>query len=140
MAALDSMDIALLESVRRSHRWLLLAGVALIACGGGYAVWGALRFDARAAIETHASFDRPVSSLTRLYDPYKPVLRQLRPTTENEHLLLWGLRANMSFTAGVLITLLRLFFGLLTLICGLFLIAAAYERQRLVRIVHRLLL
>jgi hypothetical protein len=139
MPDLDPRERALLESHRRNHGRLLVAAALLIVSGAGYASWAVLRFDPRAAIEQHAGFDPPVNALTRMYDPYQPMLRNLRPTTDTEQLLLWGLRANMSFTAGMLMTLLRVFLGLLLLLCGLFLITTAFERRRLVRILQRLL-
>jgi hypothetical protein len=138
MPELDPRAAALLESHERNHRWILLAGALLALGGSGYAGWGALRFDPRGSIESHASFDRPLTALTRIYDPYKRVLRQIKPLSDTEQLLLGGMRRNMSFTAGALITLLRVFMGVLALLSGLFLIAVAFERQRLVRIVQHL--
>jgi hypothetical protein len=138
MSALDSADIDLLASHRRNQRRIVLLGVLLVACGSAYLGWAVLRFDPRATMSQHASFDRPVSSLQTLYDPYKVVFQHLKPQTDVEQLLAAGLRGNMNFSVGIMMTMLRIFLGMVLVLDGLFMWTVAVERRRLLRIIERL--
>jgi hypothetical protein len=138
MRALEPADIDLLASHRRNQRWIVLLGLLLVACGSAYVGWALMRFDPRATLAQHAGFDRPVSSLQTLYDPYKVVFQHLKPQTDVEQLLVAGLRGNMSFSVGIMMTMLRLFLGMVLVLDGLFMWTVAAERRRLLRIIERL--
>jgi uncharacterized protein YjeT (DUF2065 family) len=138
MAGLEQKDAATVARCERQHARIVAAGLVLVLCGLGYGAWALLRFDPRASAAQHASFDRPVSSLESLYDPYEVVMRHVRPATDTERLLLEGLRANMNFSIGIMMTLLRIFLGLVLVLDGLFLWTVAVERRRLLQIIARL--
>lgn len=137
MAELDARQQGYLRGIRRSERLNVLWGCALILAGSIYGTWAVLRFDPRAAIEDHASFDRPISSLERLYDPYKPFMTLTRPESPLESLLLRVLGAHMAFTVGILMTLVRLFLGVLVALMGLVTLTVVVERRRLLVLIER---
>jgi hypothetical protein len=138
MAELSERDARLVARMQRSERPTLVWACVLMLLGMSYATWGALRFDPRADIEAHMSFDRPVSALGELYAPYAPFLRLTRPTTDTEALLLAGLKANMAFSVGVMITLMRVFLGILLLVKGMVALSVRLERRRLLDVIARM--
>src|SRR5262245_9551463 len=109
MAELSERDARFIARLERADRPTLVWACVLIALGTAYAAWGALRFDPWAETEAHMSFDRPVSSLGQLYRPYAPILRVAKPTTDLEFVLLSGLKHNMAFSVGIMMTLMRVF-------------------------------
>jgi hypothetical protein len=135
---LEPSDTDLIASQLRHHIPIVAAGLLLVLCGSGYIGWAALRFNPRASAAEHCGFDLPLNSLAGLYEPYRFALEHLRPTTDTEQMLLRGLQANMNFSVGMMMTILRIFFGLLLVLKGLFLCTIAFERRRLLQIIARL--
>ena len=138
MAELSERDARLLARIRRSERPTLIWACLLMLLGISYAVWGSLRFDPRASIEAHMSFDRPLSTLGEMYGPYAPALRLIRPSTDTEAFLISGMRANMAFSVGVMITLMRVFLGILIGVMGMVALSVRLERRRLLDVIARL--
>jgi hypothetical protein len=138
MAELSERDARLLARIRRSERPTLIWACLLMVLGTSYAVWGSLRFDPRAGIEAHLSFDRPLSPLGELYAAYLPALRTIRPNTDTEALLISGMKANMAFSIGIMITLMRVFLGILIGVMGMVALSVRLERRRLLDVIARL--
>jgi hypothetical protein len=136
---LPEADARLRAGLVRHQRGLLAAGVLLVSVGLAYDGWALLRFDPRADAEAHAGFDRPVSSLTALYQPYRPFLRAARPRTELEVFCMGGLRRQMAFSVGMSMTLIRVLLGTLVVVLGLAVIAIVGERRRLLALIDRVL-
>jgi hypothetical protein len=138
MAELSERDAQLVARMRRSERPTLAWACALMLLGTSYVAWGTLRFDPRAPVEDHMSFDYPVSSLGKLYGPYAPFLRLTRPDTDTEAMLLAGFKANVSFSVGIMITLMRVFLGILVVVMGLVALSVRLERRRLLDVIERM--
>ena len=137
MAALSERDVRLIARMQRSERPTLIWAAVLMVLGIGYASWGTLRFDPRGSVEDHMSFDRPVSSLGTLYLPYAPFLN-LSPDTDLEVVLLGAFKANIAFSVGIMMTLMRLFLGILMLVMGMLALSVRLERRRLLDVIARL--
>ncbi len=137
MAELSESDLRLIARIERHERATQVWACVLMLLGMSYAAWGVLRFDPRAAIEDHMSFDRPVSSLGELYGPYAPFLRLVEPKSDMEEVLMRALKGNMAFGAGVMITLMRVFLGLLMLVMGMVALSVSLERRRLLNVIAR---
>lgn len=138
MAALSERDAQLIARIERSERPTLIWACVLMLLGASYAVWGTLRFDSRASIEDHMSFDRPVSSLGKLYGPYAPFLRLAEPQSDVEAILMKALKANMAFSVGIMMTLMRVFLGILMLVMGMVALSVRLERRRLLNVIARI--
>jgi hypothetical protein len=137
MAELSERDARLIARMQRSERPTLVWACVLMLLGTSYAIWGALRFDPRAEVEAHMSFDRPVSSLGKLYSAYTPFLRLVRPNTDVEAILMSGIKANIAFSVGIMITLMRVFLGILMLVMGMVALSVRLERRRLLDVIAR---
>jgi hypothetical protein len=136
--ALSDRDARLVARLHRSERPTLIWACVLMFLGASYATWGALRFDPRAAIHDHMSFDRPVSSLGELYGPYAPFLRLVRPGNDVEVILMKTLKANIAFSVGIMMTLMRVFLGILMLVMGMMALSVRLERRRLLDVISRI--
>lgn len=136
--ALSEGDARLIARIERSELPTLIWACVLILAGASYATWGALRFDAQGDIPSHMSFDLPVSSLGELYAPYAPFLRLAEPETDIEAILMKGLKANMAFSAGMMMTLMRVFLGILMLVMGMVALSVRLERRRLLNVIARI--
>ena len=134
---LDPRDRLLLSQHERNHPRIVALGVLILVLGLAYTGWGLLRFDPRGSLDDHASFDRPLTALTRVYLPYQGALRAMRPASDTELLLVQTLKAGINFSAGIMITLMRFILGLVMILSGLFMLTVAFERRRLVQIVRR---
>ena len=138
MAELSERDARLIASIERSERPTLIWACVLMLLGTSYAGWGALRFDPRGDIESHKSFDRPISSLSEIYRPYGPFLRLTKPSTDVEAILISGIKANMAFSVGAMMTLMRVFLGILMLVMGMVALSVRLERRRLLNVIARI--
>lgn len=138
MAALSERDAKLIARMERSERPTLIWACLLLVLGLSYGAWGALRFNPRAPIEQHMSFDRPISSLGRIYDPYTPFLRLAKPDTDVEAILLAAIKGNMAFGVGVMVTLMRVFLGILVAVMGMVALSVRLERRRLLDVIARI--
>ena len=136
--AMDPRHARFVRSLRRSERGSIALGCVLVVLGGGYAGWALARFDPRAEIAQHMSFDRPVSALGRVFDPYNVLLRVVKPKTELESTLLRTLQRSNDFSVGIMITLLRVFLGTLALVMGMVALTVVVERRRLLRVIDTL--
>ena len=83
------------------------------------------------------SFDRPVSSVGRAYHRHARIVHQIRAESNVEAILLETLERSMAFSAGMFITLLRVFLGLIGVLLGLVTLTVVAERQRLLAILER---
>ena len=135
---LTERDRRLQTALERAQPLVLGVAIALVVVGGGYTSWALLRFDPRGSEEAHRGFDAPVSALTELYRPYRPLLRVARPKTELEVLCMRGLRGNMAFSVGISVTLVRLLLGVLVVLLGVAVLAIHGERRRLLSVIARL--
>jgi hypothetical protein len=133
------VNARLRAGLRRQQRPLQGLGAALVLLGAGYDGWALLRFDPRASAEAHASFDLPVSSLSKLYSAYAPLLRVARPKTELESICVRGMQGHMAFSVGISMTLVRVLLGTLAAVLGLAILAVVGERRRLLDMVDHLL-
>jgi hypothetical protein len=138
MNELTRSQAQLLRRLGRTQRWTAVAGLLLVLGGASYAAWGVWRFDPRADPRDNPGFDRPVANLAFLYERYERRLRTIRPETSTEKVLMEGMSRGMNFTAGLLMTLLRLFLGTLTLLSGLVMLTVFVERRRLLVIIGQL--
>jgi hypothetical protein len=138
MAQLSGPDARLVARMERNDRPTFVWACVLMLAGSAYAGWGLLRFDARADTEEHMSFDRPVSSLGRLYGPYAPLLRVVKPHTEVESMLFVSLKHNMAFSVGIMMTLMRVFLGILMIVMGMVALSVRLERRRLLDVIARM--
>jgi len=84
------------------------------------------------------SFDRPVSSIGHVFQPYQPLIRVVRPQTEVESTLLRAIQGTMKFSAGMMITMLRVFLAVIAVIMGLVCLTVVYERHRLLSLIELL--
>jgi hypothetical protein len=138
MAELSERDARLIARMERSERPTLIWACLLMVLGTSYAAWGTLRFDPHSDIESHKSFDHPISSLGEIYRPYAPFLRLTRPNTDVEAILLSGIKKNMAFSVGVMMTLMRVFLGILMLVMGMVALSVRLERRRLLNVIARI--
>jgi hypothetical protein len=60
------------------------------------------------------------------------------PQTPTEERLLRGLARNLNFSAGVMVLLLRIFFGTLAVVTGLAIMTVVVERARLLAMIQTL--
>jgi hypothetical protein len=138
MSELSARQVRLLRRLSVSQRASNAVGAVLTLIGVLYAGWAVWRFDPLATAEQHAAFDGPVSQLVRLYAPFFRLADQVRPHTDVEQVLLDSLRANMDFSLGVYVTLVRVFLGTLVCLAGLIMLTVVVERQRLLSIIATL--
>jgi hypothetical protein len=135
---IDATDERLLARVGRRQRAAILTGLALVALGGLYALWGIGRFDPRTDPRAEPGFDRPIAELAFLFDRKDRALGNIEPGTSMERFLVRELRYQIQLTTSLIILLLRLFVGTLVLTAGLILLTVVVERRRLLGVIRRL--
>jgi len=138
MAEISERQERLIRQVTRTDRPILIWGCVLMLIGCAYGAWGAIRFNPRAPLTAHVSFDRPVSQLALLYRPYQRIIALAQPRSDLEGMLKTGLEANIAFSMGLTMTLIRVFAGLLVLVMGMVALTVRMERRRLLSVIHTL--
>ena len=133
----DSQD-RMLGRLTRSQKPMAIAGALLALAGAAYLVWGIARFDPRADPRENPGFDWPVARLAFLFERGMVVVENAVPQTAAEARLLKGLTLNMNFSAGVMVLLLRIFFGTLALVSGFAIMTVVVERARLIAMIRHL--
>lgn len=136
-ALADSQD-RLLGRLIRSQRPMGIAGAVLALLGAAYLVWGVTRFDPSADPRENPGFDWPVARLGFLFERGMVMVENSVPETPTEARLLRGLSRNLSFSAGVMVLLLRIFLGTLALVSGFAIMTVVVERGRLIAMIRHL--
>ena len=101
-------------------------------------IWAVLLFDPRADPHDQPQWDGPVAGIATLYDRFDPLLKAIRPKTENEQLLLSGVKANLRFSTGLLILATRVLIGTVFALGGLAALTVVVERARLLKVIRQL--
>ena len=138
MASLAEKQDLLLARIARSQRPMAIAGVVLALLGAVYLVWGVTRFDPHHDPRTNPGFDWPVSRLAFIFERGEAQLEIADPGSRTEQQLRRGLTRNMQFSSGVMVLLLRIFFGTLALVSGLAIMTVVVERARLIAMIRHL--
>ena len=138
MAALAEKQDVLLGRISRSQKPMAIAGGVLALLGAAYLVWGVMRFDPRGDPRANPGFDWPVARLAFLFEGGLTRIDRAVAETPTEERLLRGLSRNMSFSAGVMVMLLRIFLGTLALVLGFATLTVVVERARLIAMIRHL--
>jgi hypothetical protein len=97
-----------------------------------------LRFDPRGDPRQDPGFDRPVASLAFIFQRGMVLVENAEPQTPSEAAMLRALGRNMNFSAGVMVTMMRMFLGTLAMLAGFIMMTVAVERARLLRLIAKL--
>jgi hypothetical protein len=138
VAELDESQGRMFGRLTRSQRPMVIVGAVLALLGAAYLVWGVTRFDPGTDPRLNPGFDWPVARLAFLFERGHFVVDNTAPQTPTEARLLRVLSSNMIFSAGVMVLLLRIFFGTLALVSGFAIMTVVVERARLIAMVRRL--
>jgi len=138
MATISERDERLLRRLGTTQRLAAALGLFLALAGVGYVTWAVLLFDPRADPHEQPRWDRPVAGIATLYDRFNPLLNAIRPQTENEELLLSGVKANLRFSTGLLILATRVLIGTIFALGGLAALTVVVERARLLKVIEQL--
>jgi len=138
MAELAEKQDLLLGRIVRSQRPMAIAGGVLALLGAAYLVWGVTRFDSRTDPRVNPGFDWPVARLAFIFERGQAQLESADPGSVTEQRLRRGLLRNLQFSSGVMVLLLRIFFGTLGLVSGLAIVTVVVERARLITLITRL--
>ncbi len=127
----------------RAQRWqvpaAIVLGVSFMAAGGSYGIWAARRLRTTSSADEATAFDRPIAGLVGvLASEDEARLRTLTPNTDLERSLLLELRRKNDLLARLMLALLRLLIGTLVLGAGGMLLASAFSKLPLLRIVRTL--
>jgi hypothetical protein len=136
VAELDESQGRMFGRLTRSQRPMVIVGAVLALLGAAYLVWGVTRFDPGTDPRLNPGFDWPVARLAFLFERGHPSSR-MRPAPDGERLLR-GMSRNMSFSAGVMVMLLRIFLGTLALVLGFATLTVVVERARLIAMIRHL--
>ena len=128
----------LLRRIARSQRPMAIAGGLLALLGAAYLVWGVTRFDAHGDPRTNPGFDWPVARLAFIFERGQAQLESAEPGSHSEQKLRRGLTRTMQFSSGVMVLLLRIFFGTLALVAGFATMTVVVERARLLAMIRHL--
>jgi len=138
MGSISESDERLLRRLGTTQRLAACMGLLLAVVGVGYVVWAVLLFDPRADPHEQPQWDGPVAGISTLYDRFNPLLNAIRPETENEQLLLSGVKANLRFSTGLLILATRVLIGTVFTLGGLAALTVVVERARLLKVIQQL--
>ena len=117
---------------------MAIVGALLALIGAAYLFWGVTRFDPMADPRENPGFDWPVARLAFLFERGQLMVDRAVPQTAMEGRLLRGMSRNMNFSAGVMVLLLRIFFGTLALVSGFAIMTVVVERARLLALIRHL--
>lgn len=138
MAELSDRQRGWLATLERTQRLASLFGALMVVLGASYVVWAVAIFDPLADPRDAPRWDKPVAAIAEIYDPYRPILRAIRPATENERVLHEGVTRNLAFSTGIMILLVRTLLGTVMCLGGLAMLTVVVERSRLLKIIGRL--
>jgi hypothetical protein len=138
LANLEEPQSRFLSGVRKRQRPIAIAGALLAVAGAGYLAWGVLRFDPRGDPRVNPGFDGPVAELSFIFQRGMVIVENAAPQTPSEARLLHALALNMNFSAGVIVTMMRVFLGTLAMLGGFIMMTVAVERGRLLRLISKL--
>ena len=138
MASLEEKQSLFLAGVRRRQRPIALGGALLAAAGAAYLAWGVLRFDPHADPRVNPGFDGPVAELAFIFERGMVIVENAVPQTPSEARMLHALARNMNFSAGIIMTMMRVFLGTLAMLAGFIMMTVAVERARLLRLIAKL--
>ncbi len=138
MAELEESESRLLGRLSRSQRPMAIAGALLALLGAAYLVWGVARFDPLEDPRESPGFDWPVARLAFLFERGMSSIEVAVPETKAEARLLRALARNMNFSSGVMVLLLRIFFGTIALVMGFAMVTVVVERARLLAMIRQL--
>jgi hypothetical protein len=132
------------DSYLKRLRWrkpaAIAVGLLLTLAGGIYAIWGAGQLqsslDTEVREEQPAPTRDPIARLALLFAPYHERLREVRPETETERILLEELPEQTTLTAQLLVLLVRFLFASLVFTTGLILLSYGLANRRLLAIVE----
>jgi hypothetical protein len=140
---LSDREHSYLRGLRWRRRAAVVVGLILTLAGGSYAIWGAGEFRAaiRSGVDTEpsAATRDPLASLALLFAPYHERLRQAKPETEAERILLEELDERTTLSAQLVVLLFRFLFASLVLTSGLILFSNGLGTRRLLAILDSVL-
>jgi hypothetical protein len=138
LANLEEPQSRFLTGVRKRQRPIAIAGALLALAGASYLAWGVLRFDPRGDPRVNPGFDGPVASLAFIFQRGMIVVENAVPQTPSEDRMLHAMARNMNFSAGIIVTMMRIFLGTLAMLGGFIMMTVAVERGRLLRLIAKL--
>ena len=138
MPELVEIQDQLLGRLTRSQKPMAIVGALLALLGATYITWGVLRFDPQADPRENPGFDWPVARLAFVFEGGLTRIDRSVAQTPAEERLLRGMSRNMTFSAGVMVMLLRIFFGTLALVLGFAIVTVVVERARLIAMIRHL--
>lgn len=138
MASLDDRQLRFLAGVQRRQKPIAIGGALLALAGAAYLAWGVLRYDPRADPRKDPGFDRPVAEIGFIFQRGMVLVENAVPQTPSEARMLRALSRNMKFSAGIMVTMMRIFLGTLAMLGGFIMMTVAVERGRLLRLIARL--
>jgi hypothetical protein len=83
-------------------------------------------------------FDGPVANLAFIFERGMILVENAAPQTPSEARMLNALGRNMKFSAGIMVTMMRIFLGTLAMLGGFIMMTVAVERGRLLRLIAKL--
>src|SRR5215470_18773388 len=138
MASLEEKQSQFLAGVRRRQKPIAITGALIAVAGAFYLAWAVLRFDPRGDPRVNPGFDGPVAELAFIFQRGMVIVENAVPETPSEKRMLHALAVNMNFSAGIIVTMMRVFLGTLAMLGGFIMMTVAVERARLLRLIARL--
>lgn len=138
MASLEEPQSRFLAGVRRRQRPIAIGGALLALAGAAYLAWGVLRYDPMVDPRKNPGFDGPVANLAFIFERGMILVENATPQTPSEARMLRALSRNMKFSAGIMVTMMRIFLGTLAMLGGFIMMTVAVERGRLLRLIAKL--
>ena len=138
MANLEEPQSRFLAGVRNRQRPIAIAGALLALAGASYLAWGVLRFDPHGDPRVNPGFDGPVAETAFMFQRGMLVVENAVPQTPTEARMLRQMARNMNFSAGLIVTMVRIFLGTLAMLGGFIMMTVAVERGRLLRLIAKL--
>ena len=138
MAELEETQVRFLDGVRKRQRPIAIAGALIALAGASYLAWAVLRYDPYADPRVNPGFDGPVAELGFIFQRGMIMVENAAPQTPSEARLLRALARNLNFSAGMMVTMLRMFIGTLAMLGGFIMMTVSVERARLLRLIAKL--
>jgi hypothetical protein len=128
----------MLGRLTRSQKPMAIVGALLALLGAAYVTWGVMRFDPRGDPRDNPGFDWPIARLAFLFEGGHARIDKAVAETPTEARLLRGMSRNMTFSAGVMVMLLRVFVGTIAVVLGFSIVTVVVERARLIAMIRHL--
>jgi hypothetical protein len=138
VASLEEPQSRFLAGVRRRQRPIAIGGALLALAGAAYLAWAVLRYDPLVDPRVNPGFDGPVANLAFIFERGMILVENAAPQTPSEARMLNALGRNMKFSAGIMVTMMRIFLGTLAMLGGFIMMTVAVERGRLLRLIAKL--